>query len=208
LKNVSYGTILFTFYHLRLFLFIHQKSVNEINEFYMRYIIELSKSVKTITALTILIVLSVVVYAARHILMVGGTAGEMAFKLSGLFLIIVILLVAFAFAPKELVIGNDKLILVRRVGKRVIPLDQIRAVSRYEAGKDIRLFASGGYFGYYGYFTNAAYGRYEAFVGSLKQAFAVTLESGKVVVLSCADAQKFIVELRRQIAERKDKGQA
>ncbi len=170
-------------------------------------IIEFSKSVKVITALTTLIVLSVVVYAARHILSVGGTLGEVAFKLSGLFLIliIVILLVAFAFAPKELVIDNDKLILVRRVGKRVIPLNRISAVSRHEAGKDIRLFASGGYFGYYGYFTNAAYDKYEAFVGSLKQAFAMTLENGKVVVLSCADAQKIITELRRWITEREDK---
>ena len=51
-------------------------------------IIEFSKSVKVITALTTLIVLSVVVYAARHILSVGGTLGEVAFKLSGLFLIL------------------------------------------------------------------------------------------------------------------------
>ena len=172
----------------------------------MRYIIELSKSVKVITALTILVVLVVVGYAAHHILNAGGSTGEMALKLSGLLLIIVILLVAFAFAPKELVIDDDKLVLVRRIGRRAIPLNRIRAVSNYTAGKDIRLFASGGYFGYYGYFTNAAYGRYEAFVGSLKQAFAVTLKNGKVVVLSCSDAPSFITELRRRISERENKG--
>lgn len=55
-----------------------------------------------------------------------------------------------------------------------------------------RLFASGGFFGYWGWFSEPGIGRYFAYYGKSSDCFLVTLKSGKKYVLGCENAPEMV----------------
>lgn len=117
--------------------------------------------------------------------------------ISGLILIPVTLLFAFAFSPKQIEVYENMLCLKGRLFFKRILFADIDNVSSFQSVRNMRLFASGGLFGYFGYFTSSNYGKYYSFIGDYRQAFTISLKNGKVFAVSSADNESLMKYLKQ-----------
>ncbi len=118
---------------------------------------------KTISALVCLFLLAVI--AATHSLIFCVLA-------------VVLILVSYAYSPRGYVIGDRSILVQRLAGRPRIALDDVREVRRAapdDSSGAIRLFGSGGLFGYYGLFSSAKLGKFTAYV---------TNRNNKVLIVS------------------------
>lgn len=110
----------------------------------------------------------------------------------------VILLAAYAWSPQSYEI-RDRTLIVRRLGGNVrIPLNSIRQ-ARVATADDLsgcmRLFGSGGLFGWYGLFRTAKLGKSTWYVTD-KQNAVVLVTDQKRIVLSPDEVERFVNAIR------------
>lgn len=101
---------------------------------------------------------------------------------------------ALCYMPLSISIRDGKLNINRPLKIKSIPLstiDSVKLVSPTMAEK--RICGSGGWFGYYGWFSEPSIGKYFAYYGKASDCFLVTLKDGKKYVLGC-EAPNEIVE--------------
>ena len=82
------------------------------------------------------------------------------------------------------------------LGSKTIFYSDIIVAERFSPKSDIRIFGSGGYWGFFGIFSNPRIGRYTAFVGDYKEAvlIQVAIAGGyKSYVVSCRNYDEFIM---------------
>jgi len=116
-------------------------------------------------------------------------------------LILLVMCYCIAIAPVYIVAGDTGIELRRVIGKVSIDYSDISEISRYISdGSELRLFGSGGLFGFVGTFHSKTLGRYKSYVGSYKQSFYVTTHSGKTYLFSCKDCDAFIEKVRERMA--------
>jgi len=113
-------------------------------------------------------------------------------------LAVLLLVAAYAYSPTSYSISEGSIVVGRLIGNVRIPIDSIRAVRA--ATKDdfrggIRLFGSGGLFGYYGVFLTSKLGRSTWYVTNRRNAVVVAT-GAKTVVLSPGDVDGFLAAIR------------
>lgn len=59
-----------------------------------------------------------------------------------------------------------------------------------------RIVGSGGWFGYYGWFSERDLGRYFAYYGKASDCFLVTLRDGRKYMLGCDDAPAMVEAIK------------
>ena len=64
----------------------------------------------------------------------------------------------------------------------------------------MRLFGSGGWFGYYGWFSERDLGKYFAYYGKSSDCFLVRLKDGRQYMLGCNDAQEVVKYIEARIS--------
>lgn len=100
-------------------------------------------------------------------------------------------LMALLFAPLSISLSDTDLSIHRSFRIKNIPLTEISSVKLCPPTMaERRLFGSGGFFGYWGWFSEPSIGRYFAYYGKASDCFLVTLKNGKKYVLGCQDAPK------------------
>ncbi len=106
------------------------------------------------------------------------------------------------FCPRSIEATKSGIILHRLLSSpKVFPYDSIQAVDTcYPSSGGLRLCASGGYFGYWGYFSDIMIGQYIGYYGSRDSCIVVKLKDGKQYVLGCENA----IEMANYIASRID----
>lgn len=106
-------------------------------------------------------------------------------------------LIVFCLSPKDYVLTPSEIVVRRRSGRVVIPLDNVASVGLM-SGKDVfsramRLYASGGMFGFFGVFSSPDMdGRFTAYATRTDGMLVVLkLNHGKPVVLSPDQPEQF-----------------
>lgn len=68
--------------------------------------------------------------------------------------LLIVFIIVYAYTPKEVILDDRCLVIKRVLGQIVIPYDKIREISFFEKlnWKTIRIFGSGGLFGWFGLF--------------------------------------------------------
>jgi hypothetical protein len=110
----------------------------------------------------------------------------------------VIVLLAFAWSPRGYELSGQSLIVKRLAGNRTVPLEglrEVRAVSSDDLRGSIRLWGSGGMFGYYGLFQTTKLGTCNWYVTD-KSKLVVLITAAKTVLVSPDDRERFIEALR------------
>lgn len=117
------------------------------------------------------------------------------------FSIVLLLSVYFVLqAPMSLKLSDDKLIISKLVGMKIIPYSDIEKIEPYEDyHSDIRLMGNEGFLGYTGLFRNKELGKYTAFVGNYSQAFYIRTKSGKIYVTSSEQREEIIRQIRLKL---------
>lgn len=112
--------------------------------------------------------------------------------------ILVLLVVAGLFYwPLSLEATAEALVVSRPVAKKMIPYTSIAEVKRcYPSAGGLRLLGSGGFLGYWGYFSDTVIGNYFGYYGDRSQCILVKLTSGKQYVVSCQAPDEMVEAIR------------
>ncbi len=83
-----------------------------------------------------------------------------------------------------------------------IPVASIASVELYQPTMgSIRLFASGGYLGYWGYFREGDTGTYRGAFGKASDCFMIRMKNGDKYVLGCENPGEMVDYIRKQIGQ-------
>jgi hypothetical protein len=90
--------------------------------------------------------------------------------------------VAWMLHPTSYEISNESLVIHRPVRAIKISLASIKNIERTEPGYSMRLFGSGGLFGYYGLFSSNKLGRHHRYTGDNKNLVLISTEKKKYLL--------------------------
>ncbi len=114
-----------------------------------------------------------------------------------------VLALSFAFSPRGYEISGEALRVRRLAGDVVFPLHRLRFL-RHATAWDfwgcVRLWGSGGLFGYYGWFWSKALGRSRWFVTDRGRA-VVLADGGNIILVSPEDRDAFVSAIQHADAE-------
>ena len=118
-----------------------------------------------------------------------------------LILILVGLLVVSLYYYPQRIEANDKNLIIHRQFKdKKIPYATIKSVERcFPSLGGLRLCGSGGFLGYWGYFSDIVIGNYFGYYGNRRQCILVKLTDGKQYVISCEHPDEMIYTISRHI---------
>lgn len=130
----------------------------------------------------------------------GGPVGSWLLAIA-IFLLIIALFIPIFFMPRYLCFNGEKLRLKCLAGGIRIPVERIRRVEACPTMcHSVRLFGSGGYFGYLGYFRGEGKGTYVAYVGDRDEMFWVETPR-KNYLFSCGDRDELIERINGQLED-------
>lgn len=111
---------------------------------------------------------------------------------------ICVVLVSFAYSPRGYNLADRTISVQRLAGQALIPLDDIRE-ARPATPEDsrgcIRLWGSGGFFGYFGLFRSRKLGKFTAYLTN-RNNHVVVITGSKTVLLSPDDVDGFLAAIR------------
>lgn len=104
------------------------------------------------------------------------------------------------YAPKEVILDDTRLTLIKGAGKLTILRNEIEEIRMYDPRDtgNIRVFGIGGICGYIGRYYNRDIGYYTSFVGDYSQAFFIRTKKGKKYLFSCDNAGRIVEELEKR----------
>ncbi len=107
---------------------------------------------------------------------------------------------ALCYMPLSISVRDGELNINRPLKIKSIPLsaiDSVKLVSPTMAEK--RICGSGGWFGYYGWFSEPSIGKYFAYYGKASDCFLVTLKDGKKYILGCENPKDMVDYINESI---------
>ncbi|MCB1155231.1 MAG: hypothetical protein H6684_01350 [Deltaproteobacteria bacterium] len=114
--------------------------------------------------------------------------------------------IAYRYRPKGYRLGETSVEVLRDAGNKAIEYDNIASVKPVPAKvgfRTIGLWRSGGYFGIYGIFWRRDLGVYEMYITRADTLVQITPKSGRALVISPDERERFLAELRDIVAARK-----
>ncbi len=106
----------------------------------------------------------------------------------------VFLFLAYAYSPQRYSVLDRAIVIERLIGNVRIPLDalsEVRAAAPDDIRGNIRLFGSGGLFGYYGLFRNSKLGKSSWYVTN-RGKIVVVVTQNKTALFSPDDPEGFV----------------
>ena len=153
-----------------------------------------SMGVTAITAITIIILV-----ASTYFIWTDDFPSSMLWlKYTLIVVFIATIIGGLGYMPIRLTIGNDKIILHRLFGAINIPIKDIiaiKAIPNSETAFSIRIFGSGGLFGYLGKFKNKKLGNYTMYATDINELILIRTDR-KTYVFSCRNRDEFIESVK------------
>ncbi|MBD5177926.1 MAG: hypothetical protein HDT04_04800 [Bacteroidales bacterium] len=115
-------------------------------------------------------------------------------------LYIILIFAGLFFGAVYIKADKNYIILGSPLRKKKIPMSQVESVELFQATMGaIRIFASGGFMGYWGIFREGDIGKYYGFYGKASDCFLVRLKDGSKYVLGCNEPDKMVQFIKSQI---------
>ncbi|MCM1142111.1 MAG: PH domain-containing protein [Muribaculum sp.] len=109
---------------------------------------------------------------------------------------------ALFYMPMSISADSANLNINRPLKIKSIPLKAIETVKLCSPTMtEKRICGSGGWFGYWGWFSEPSIGKYFAYYGKASDCFLVELKNGKKYLISCADAPKMVEVISERISK-------
>ena len=131
---------------------------------------------------TSILLSALLVYGAIAVWSAGMTAVIVTYIIFILLAIWVLLTM-----PRYLIIQNGLLIITHPIGRTVIEKSQvvkIEAIERSDLRGSLRLFGSGGFFGWFGIFRNSKFGVYRIYCGQLENLYHIKTLTKSYIISS------------------------
>lgn len=115
-------------------------------------------------------------------------------------LLILLLFLGLLYGPAQLTTNPEYVIVKTYLLKHKILVRDIESVELFRPSRgSMRLFASGGYFGYWGIFRDLIIGTYAAYFGKPSDCFLVRMKNGSKYVLGCENPEEMVKYIQNQI---------
>lgn len=120
------------------------------------------------------------------------------FILLPVFLILVVS--ALFYGASYIRVDEDHIVLGSVLRGAKIALNDVESVEMFQPAKGaVRIFASGGFMGYWGMFNGRDIGRYYGFYGRASDCFLVRMKDGGKYVLGCDHPEEMVARIRSLI---------
>lgn len=107
---------------------------------------------------------------------------------------------ALYYAPQSVSVDDRYLSINRSIRTKSIPLSEIKSVELLSPTmSEKRICGSGGFFGYWGHFTEPSIGKYFAYYGKASDCFLITLTNNKKYLLGCQNAPEIITYITSRL---------
>ncbi len=105
------------------------------------------------------------------------------------------------YCPRSVDVDEAAVIVRRLCSKaKVFLYEDIESVDTcYPSPGGIRLCGSGGFFGYWGYFSDIMIGTYFGYYGSRSHCFAIKLKSGRQYVIGCEHPDQIVAFIQQRL---------
>ena len=114
---------------------------------------------------------------------------------------VVLIVCALFYGTAYVEATPDKIILGSLLRRKTILMRDVACVELFQPTMGaIRIFASGGFMGYWGFFKEGDLGRYYAFYGKSSDCFLVRLKNGDKYVLGCTNPESMVDYIKSQIS--------
>ena len=109
---------------------------------------------------------------------------------------------ALLYMPMSILVDDANLNINRSLRIKSIPLKEIKSVKLCPSTMaEKRICGSGGWFGYWGWFSEPSIGKYLAYYGKASDCFHVELKNGKKYLLGCTDAPEMVKYVSERIKQ-------
>lgn len=113
-----------------------------------------------------------------------------------------LLVFGLLFGPTQIVADSKYVIIRSFLKKQKILTRDIASVELFQPTMGAyRLFASGGYFGYWGLFREGDIGRYAGYYGKASDCFLIRMKNGDKYVLGCKNPSEMVDFINSKIGE-------
>lgn len=115
-------------------------------------------------------------------------------------LLIVLVTTALFFAPLSVSVNDKEIGMHSLLRTKRIALKDVTGVHRYAPTMGTRrIFASGGFWGYWGKFKEGDTGSYYGFYGKASDCFIITTSCGKKYVIGCNNPDTIVSDIASKI---------
>lgn len=119
-----------------------------------------------------------------------------------LFLLSVLIVTALFWGPLYIEADKDYVIMGSLLRRHKILVRDIDSVELFQPTMGaIRIFASGGFMGYWGIFRESDIGRYYAFYGKASDCFLIRMKNGHKYLLGCSNPSAMVQYIYTLITE-------
>lgn len=109
---------------------------------------------------------------------------------------------ALFYAPISISADDDGLYINRGMCVKLIPMSDIESIKLCPPTMgERRICGSGGWFGYWGWYSERDLGKYFAYYGKASDCFLVTLTDGSKYMLGCRDPKKIVDYIQNRISK-------
>ena len=116
------------------------------------------------------------------------------------FLLVVMCILSLFFTPISISVDKTDLNVNMTLRVKSIPLRSIKCVAICPPSmSEKRIFGSGGWFGYWGWFSEPSIGKYFAYYGKASDCFLVKLKDGRQYMLGCTDPLSIMEYIGKEI---------
>jgi len=122
--------------------------------------------------------------------------------IAGIITLPVIIIVSILYTPRKIIRTDSAIYIKRIIGDVFIELDLIEDIQIYNPDKsELKIFGSGGFFGYLGKYKNSKYGNYYSYVCNYDEAVIIQTHNGDKYVFSCERYQEVVKEIILKIKD-------
>lgn len=116
------------------------------------------------------------------------------------FALVSLCFMALFYSPMYISVGNGNLNIHRSLRIKSIPITDIKSVELCAPTmSEMRICGSGGWFGYWGRFSEPSIGKYFAYYGKASDCFLVRLKDDRQYLLSCEKPAQMVEFLKDKI---------
>ena len=126
----------------------------------------------------------------------GGTRG-LAVLVITVIIIASVIVIPYLYSPREFIITTRGVLVKRLLKSFLIPMEDIAVVKKFSwTRRGIRLWASGGLYGFFGLFKISGLGRVWMYVTNRRNTILIETRRGVKYIISPDDPQAFMEKLR------------
>lgn len=107
--------------------------------------------------------------------------------------LVIISIVSLFYTPVSIGADEDAIYIIRSLRTKIIPLSEVKSVRLCPPTMGaIKICASGGFMGYWGWFRERDLGKYFAYYGRSSDCFLVELHNGRKYMLGCRNPKNMV----------------